>query len=242
MHIPVFHVEAGLRSYNMAMPEEINRTLCDRISQCLFCPSATAVENLKMENITDGVLFTGDVMFDAVRTYGAEDRSVAIDDPYAVLTLHRAENTDDPNRLKAIMTALARAPVKIVFPMHPRTRAALSQSGIGVPDTVEVLEPQSYLDMLALMRRSRFVVTDSGGLQKEAYFLARPCITLRDETEWTELVDLGVNRLTGAHEDMVVEAMDWAMHATVGHGHSPYGNGDAGTRIVSAVQHYFDRM
>lgn len=204
LHIPVAHVEAGLRSFNRRMPEEINRVMADHVSDLLLCPTAVAVANLAKEGITDGVHHVGDVMYDvaieAVRR--AQDRSQILDRlglaarTYAVATIHRAENTDDPERFSRIVTWLAEAAEDrpIVIPAHPRTRKLLE----GARDRllhVRLVEPLGYLDMAWLTSNASAVFTDSGGLQKEAYFHRVPCVTLRDETEWVETLDAGWNRL-----------------------------------------------
>lgn len=203
LHLPIAHVEAGLRSYNRRMPEEINRVLTDHLSAMLFCPTHAAVENLAKEGIRAGVHHVGDVMYDATL---AAARAAAASrileslglqaDGYFVATVHRAENTDDPSRLRQIVGLLqeqARG-CPVVLPLHPRTRMALDAHGISTTG-LELCEPLGYLDMTMLLVRSRGVFTDSGGVQKEAYFHRKPCVTLRDETEWIETVECGWNRL-----------------------------------------------
>jgi UDP-GlcNAc3NAcA epimerase len=242
LHVPVVHVEAGLRSYNRRMPEEINRVVADCLSAVLFCPSEVARENLAREGVTRGVYVVGDVMYDAVRYYrqkaalppklvGPTARESAGPGRFALCTLHRAENTDDPRRLRSILGALADSPVPVVLPLHPRTRKFLHQEAIELDRRVRVLEPISYFAMLGCLEQCAFVVTDSGGLQKEAYFLGKRCITVRDETEWTELVACGANRLAGANADSIRAAFDWAVQPLDG-GRELYGCGDAGQQIV----------
>lgn len=204
VHIPVAHVEAGLRSFNRRMPEEINRVLVDHLSTLLLCPTAQSVANLAREGITGGVHHVGDVMYDATKFAAVRAREVSTvledlnltPEGYAVATLHRAECTDDPARLKAAIDWLSERAEEshVVFPVHPRTRAALAQSGIE-PRGLRIIEPVGYLDMARLLDGAVAVYTDSGGLQKEAYFHRKPCVTLRSETEWTELVEAGWNRL-----------------------------------------------
>jgi len=203
MHIPVAHVEAGLRSYNRKMPEEINRVLTDHLSNLLFCPTSAAAANLAKEGIVSGVHEVGDVMYDATlaakslaRTSTIVERLGLSEGDYEVATVHRAENTDDPDRLAEIFNFLrARAKeVSVVLPLHPRSRAALKQHRIPI-SSIQICEPLSYLDMTKLVSECRGVITDSGGLQKEAYFHRKPCITLREETEWVETIECGWNRL-----------------------------------------------
>ncbi|MHB2168609.1 non-hydrolyzing UDP-N-acetylglucosamine 2-epimerase [Alsobacter sp. R-9] len=204
LHVPVAHVEAGLRSFNRRMPEEINRVLTDHVAALQFCPTATAVENLAAEGIVSGVHHVGDVMYDATlfAVKQAEGRSRIRGDlgleagAYAVATVHRAENTDDPQRLGAVIAFLREqaASHRIVLPLHPRTRQAAQRMGVSL-DGLTVIGPVGYLDMAQLLAGAAAVFTDSGGLQKEAYFHRVPCTTLRDETEWTETVSHGWNRL-----------------------------------------------
>lgn len=204
LHIPVAHVEAGLRSYNRRMPEEINRVMTDHLSTCLLCPTDAAVANLAREGITDGVAQVGDVMYDATlfAMKRAQARSTILDalevapGSYALATVHRAENTDDPAGLRAVIDYLeeAGADGEVILPLHPRTRAALKREGIA-PSRIRLIDPVGYLDMHRLLAGARLVLTDSGGLQKEAYFHRVPCVTLRTETEWVETIDAGWNRL-----------------------------------------------
>lgn len=209
LHIPLAHVEAGLRSFNRKMPEEINRVAADAISDALFCPTATAVENLKREGITRGVHLTGDVMLDATLLFAeiAERRAAPGSlpaDPYYVATIHRAENTDRRERLQGIFAGLGRLDSPVILPLHPRTRARLD--GLAIPENVEIRPPAGYLEMLRLVRHAHAVFTDSGGLQKEALWLGTPCITLRHETEWVETLDRGWNQLVGAEPDRIEAA------------------------------------
>ena len=204
LHIPVAHVEAGLRSFNRRMPEELNRVVADHLSTLLFCPTATAVGNLAKEGITKGVYAVGDVMFDTTlaATKRAKGRSKIMEalglEPgtYAVTTVHRAENTDDPQRFGRIIAWLEEASARtpIVLPVHPRTRKVMAAHGIA-PKGVRIIDPLGYLDMALLVHNAAAVYTNSGGLQKEAYFHRVPCVTLRDETEWVETIEAGWNRL-----------------------------------------------
>ena len=204
LHIPIAHVEAGLRSFNRRMPEEINRVVTDHLSTLLFCPTQTAERNLNAEGITDGVHVVGDVMYDiALATAARAERQSTILEAlrvaprsYAVSTIHRAENTDDPKRLTKIVAWLDEAAREsyIIMPLHPRTRKLMATWGIE-PASVRLVDPLGYLDMARLVRHAAAVFTDSGGLQKEAYFHRVPCVTLRDETEWVETIEAGWNRL-----------------------------------------------
>jgi UDP-GlcNAc3NAcA epimerase len=217
--VPVAHVEAGLRSFNRRMPEEINRVVSDHLADLLLCPSDTAVRNLAAEGMSENVHVVGDVMLDVLTWANgkADERQQEEDRPhrrlgladrgYILVTVHRAENTDDPTRWMSILTALNSIDEPIVFPAHPRARRLLERSSIVLKSHVRVIEPVGYVDMVTLTRRARLVLTDSGGLQKEAYWLGVPCVTLRDDTEWTETVDAGWNCLAGANADTIVDAV-----------------------------------
>jgi UDP-GlcNAc3NAcA epimerase len=217
LHIPVIHVEAGLRSFNRRMPEEVNRVVADHLSSLLLCPSRTAVSHLAAEGITRGVHLVGDVMLDVLNW--AQERAAAQSPEflrrlalkqgrYVLTTVHRSENTDDQERLLGILNALNTLEETVMFPVHPRTRKAIDRDGsCGLRSHVRLIEPLGYLDMVALSRSARLILTDSGGLQKEAYWLGIPCVTLRDETEWVETVDAGWNTLTGCDTDKIVSAV-----------------------------------
>ena len=247
LHIPVAHVEAGLRSFNMRMPEEINRILADRISTLLFCPTRTAVANLADENRFAGVQDVGDVMFDVALFYkekARQSQSVLSrlklsEGGFALATCHRAENTDDRDRLHSILSGLGRlaAQMPVVLPLHPRTRKLIDDYGMGaslVPLTI--VEPLPFLDMVALEQAARLILTDSGGVQKEAFFYGVPCITMRDETEWVETVFLGWNRLVGANTALIGKAVDEALGDVVERkAGSPYGDGHAAEKIVTGL-------
>jgi UDP-GlcNAc3NAcA epimerase len=210
------HAEAGLRSFNRRMPEELNRVLTDHVSTLLFCPTQTAVDNLLAEGITEGVELVGDVMYDCMRFYG--DRVQALtpsvlrqhgltSGSYYLATVHRAENTDDPECMANVVQALdelATPECPVVIPLHPRTRAKLAAYGLSFAPDVHVLDPVSYLEMLALERNARVIITDSGGVQKEAYLYRVPCVTLREETEWVETVEAGWNTLCAPSKRVVV--------------------------------------
>ena len=239
LHVPVAHVEAGLRSFNRRMPEEINRVVTDALSTLLFCPSASAAAHLAREGITSGVLVVGDVMAEALQQFadGRHDaevlQRVGLErGSYSLATVHRAENTDAPGRLNAIMQGLAGLRSPVVFPAHPRVRDAVL--AMNLPAQIRVIAPVGYREMAALTRNARVVLTDSGGLQKEAYWLGVPCVTLRDETEWTETVDAGWNRLVGADTARIIAAATTAARPPA---RPPlYGEGGAVAAIVNALQ------
>ncbi len=213
LHIPVAHVEAGLRSFNRRMPEEINRVVADSVADLLLCPTTTAVANLAREGAAGAVQQVGDVMYDSVlfNTQLARRRSRIMQDlalaekSFYLATIHRAENTDDPARLEGIIRGLERLERPIVLPLHPRTRKTLGSRLGSLGGRVRVIEPVSYLDMLCLESHARMILTDSGGVQKEAYWFSVPCLTLRDQTEWVELVECGCNRLVGAEAEAIVQ-------------------------------------
>ena len=242
-HIPIAHVEAGLRSFNMRMPEEVNRIISDRISTLLFCPTPTAVENLAAEGICKGVHNVGDVMFDVSLHYG-EHASLHTDilhrlgltpGKYALATCHRAENTDNPIRFKGILSALSDIcrDVPVVLPLHPRTRKLAEASGFtALLSRITVIDPVPFLDMVALEKNARAILTDSGGVQKEAFFYKVPCITMRDETEWVETVSLGWNQLVGAEPAGIIAAFE---NATPGVDAFPYGRGRASQAILEIL-------
>jgi UDP-N-acetylglucosamine 2-epimerase len=216
LHIPVAHVEAGLRSFNRQMPEEINRVVADHLATWLFAPTQTAIHNLTVEGISQGVYRTGDVMFDAFLRMSKQvpSKSLILDTlrlkpkEYYLLTLHRAENTDNPIKLQAIINTLAQVDRQVIFPIHPRTRAKLKEFNIATPmKTIQFIEPVGYFDMLNLELNAKIIFTDSGGVQKEAYMAKTPCITLRDETEWVETVDAHWNCLVGADPGAIQEAL-----------------------------------
>lgn len=214
--IPVAHVEAGLRSFNMKMPEEQNRILTDHISTYLFAPTEAAVENLSKEGITNNVYNVGDVMYDAVLHFSklALKKTNVLNElnlnrgEYILATIHRAENTNDVNRLKNIVESFNEYNGEIVIPLHPRTRKYIKDYGLKFGDNVKIIEPIGYLEMLVLEMMSQKIVTDSGGLQKEAFFAKKPCITLRDETEWVETVENGWNVLVGTDKNKISDALN----------------------------------
>jgi len=241
LHIPVAHVEAGLRSFNMQMPEEINRILTDQISDLLFCPTGTAVQNLNNEGFANKpvqVLQVGDVMQDAALLFAEKAAAPAGDLPegFILATLHRAENTDNPERLAAIVTALneinaSLAPV--VLPLHPRTRKLIAQHGLEL--NVHLIDPVGYFEMVWLLDHCELVLTDSGGVQKEAFFFGKACVTLRDQTEWVELVEIGANELVGADRKNITYAASCNIGRRVQDKAQLYGGGKAAERIVSEL-------
>jgi len=211
LHIPLAHVEAGLRSFNRQMPEEHNRVLADHCASLLFCPTSTAVENLAREGITQGVHLVGDVTCDAMRHFGplAQEHSTILAElglesgNYLLATVHRPSNTDHLENLSGILAALSKIGEPVVFPVHPRTRQRMAETGLSA--SVQLIEPVGYLDMLMLERNARLILTDSGGMQKEAYILGVPCVTLRTETEWVETIGAGWNVLVGADRECIIE-------------------------------------
>lgn len=242
MPLRLAHIEAGLRSFNRHMPEEINRIVADHLSHLLLCPTDAAIRNLRAEGIADRAVFTGDIMFDAAlqfRDKAERERAGAAEEhaasQFALATIHRAENTDDPGRLLGIMQALEEIACTIspvVLPLHPRTRNKLGELG-WQSQKIEITKPVSYLQMLLLESRARFVLTDSGGVQKEAYFFRVPCITLRDETEWIETLENRCNFLAGADPAKIVAGA--AQAGQSGPWSAAYGNGDAATAILDAL-------
>jgi UDP-GlcNAc3NAcA epimerase len=240
MHVPVAHVEAGLRSFNRAMPEEINRVVTDALSSLLLCPSETAAMNLRREGITSGVHVVGDVMADVLAKFGGTANAAAVladcgvrDGQYFVATMHRAENTDDLSRLSSIIGALADLPLPVVFPAHPRVKNAIESAGLRPRPNLIVIDPLGYASMIALATHARAVLTDSGGLQKEAYWLGVPCVTLREQTEWVETVAGGWNTLAGADRSRILAAVE-GIDARASR--PPlYGEGNATAQIIEAL-------
>ncbi len=247
LHIPVAHVEAGLRSFNMRMPEEINRVLTDRISTWLFCPTETSVTNLRNEGFDAfpaRIHLTGDVMYDVALHYSSlsAERSGIIRQlqlhgrPFVLVTLHRQENSDDPRRLAEIIGALndLSRETNIVLPLHPRTQKVLADSGMKL--NFIPVDPVGYFDMVELLKNCSFVMSDSGGVQKEAFFFRKHCLVLRDETEWTELVEMGYNFITGANREIIVTRA----HEVAGFSRlfeeTPYGDGTAACKIADILK------
>ena len=244
LHIPVIHVEAGLRSFNMEMPEEINRILTDRISNALFCPTDTAVNNLMREgfdNMPIQIIKNGDVMQDAAMYYAdkAQLKSDIIRkaglNKFVLATIHRQENTDNPENLKNIIEGLnaIHKEIPVVVPMHPRTRNILAQN-YQLPDFT-IIDPVGYFDMIMLLKSCEMVITDSGGVQKEAFFFAKHCITLREQTEWVELVDKGFNLLVGSDIDKLRDAFDFFRNKQSDFSIDLYGNGKAAEMAAAEI-------
>lgn len=238
----IAHIEAGLRSYNKSMPEEINRVLTDHLSDLLFCPTETAVKNLKREGITEGVYNVGDVMYDSilynfrlVKNKSAILKNLKlISKKYYLVTIHREENTVNINRLKEILKAISSLNLPVIFPVHPRTQKIISRFKLKI-DNVKLLPPISYMDMLILEKYASIILTDSGGVQKEAYFLKVPCITLRDKTEWTETVNLGWNIVTEVDRNKILESIYKIHRIPKRYTKNLYGDGKSAERIVKII-------
>jgi UDP-GlcNAc3NAcA epimerase len=245
IHVPVGHVEAGLRSFNMRMPEEVNRILTDRISDHLFCPTDTAINNLKNEGFNDfdcKIHRSGDVMQDAALYYAqfSEEKSdvlAKLGNPknFVLTTIHRAENTDDPIRLTSIISALneINKSQQVICPLHPRTRKILEN--LPEKPAFSIIDPVGYFDMIELLKHASLVMTDSGGLQKEAFFFQNACITMRDQTEWTELVDNGYNVLAGANKESILAAFEKMRSLNLDFSKDLYGGGKASTNIADVL-------
>jgi UDP-N-acetylglucosamine 2-epimerase len=243
LHIPVAHVEAGLRSFNRQMPEEHNRVLTDHCSDLLFCPSQSAVAQLHREGITRGVHFIGDVMYDAVLQCSAlaSVQSIVLQrlnlqsKQYCLATVHRPANTDNTKNLQTILDAFSELKLPVIFPVHPRTRQKIANLGLSAASNVHLIAPIGYLDMLHLQRHARIILTDSGGIQKEAYWLGVPCVTLRDETEWVETVEAGANVLTGANKDAILAASEHFCQTVLFTPAPVYGDGQSADKIAALL-------
>lgn len=245
LHIPVAHVEAGLRSFNMRMPEEVNRILSDRVSSLLLCPTERAVQNLRDEGLTRAVHNIGDVMYDAalfhrdvaLRSSRVLEQLDVQPGKYVLSTCHRAENTDDLDRLRGIVQALNQLSERmpVVLPLHPRTRQIMQAAAIRPARGVKVCEPLPFLDMVRLEQSARIVLTDSGGVQKEAYFYGVPCVTMRDETEWVETVETGWNKLAGAESTSILAAVEHFLSRPLPPNLPLYGDGNAGAQVVGLL-------
>ncbi len=249
LHIPLAHVEAGLRSFNMNMPEESNRIITDRLSSILFAPTSTAIKNLDEEgyaNFPTEVVKSGDIMLDAAMFYAKESSTKAnlgfeLPSKFIVCTLHRAENTDDPIRLASIVKALnaIHDDIEIILPLHPRTKKKLEEFNIELK--VNVILPVGYFEMIELLKNCELIMTDSGGLQKEAYFFSKPCITLRDETEWTELVENDYNLLVGSNYEEIRSAVQKMSSITLDFSTQLYGDGKSGEKIIQKLKETFNQ-
>ncbi|MCD4705413.1 UDP-N-acetylglucosamine 2-epimerase (non-hydrolyzing) [bacterium] len=241
LHKKVAHIEAGLRSFNMKMPEEVNRILTDRISNILFCPTDTAVKNLINEgygNMDCKVMNSGDIMLDAALFYSKKEQKPNIDLPneFILATIHRAENTDDLDRLHLIFDALNEISkqIPIILPLHPRTKKIVQQLNVNLIN-LTIIDPVGYLEMVYMLNRCNLVMTDSGGLQKEAFFFKKPCITLRDETEWVELVESGFNKVVGADTTKIIDAFKF-QNNDMNFNVNLYGNGNTAEIILGELQ------
>ncbi|MGE7773624.1 non-hydrolyzing UDP-N-acetylglucosamine 2-epimerase [Chitinophaga sp. NPDC101104] len=250
LHIKVAHVEAGLRSFNMRMPEEINRILTDRISDILFCPTDTAVQNLIAEGMNTAghqIEKVGDIMYDSVLYYSSKiSERARIANQYqqngfALCTLHRAENTDDLSRLENIVRALnlIHEEIPVILPIHPRTRNIINQ--LRTPVHFNTIDPLGYFDMLGMLQKCAFVLTDSGGLQKEAFFFKKFCLTLRDQTEWVELTENGLNFLVGADFDEIIRQYHSLQSRQADFSLPLYGQGNTGERIIDVLLAHHQR-
>lgn len=243
LHIPIAHVEAGLRSHNRLMPEEINRVLADRLSTLLFAPTDTAVANLRSEGITAGVFQIGDVMLDAARYFSNKIKPTyrsPVCDHYLLATIHRAENTDSESQLRNVLNVLDTVAddvgLPIIFPIHPRTKERIQRWNIPLPDTINLMKPVDYFEMLALIHGCTLVLTDSGGVQKEAFFLEKPCITLRTETEWLETVRLGWNIVVGCDGILACRAAhQFLTNPPRPAASNPFGDGHAAERVAEII-------
>jgi UDP-GlcNAc3NAcA epimerase len=247
LNIPIAHIEAGLRSFWKDMPEEQNRIITDHLARWLFCPTQTAVKNLKDEGMTEGVLNVGDIMLDASLYYRGklkEENSnrlltikgltpEIINSGFILATIHRAENTEKPEKLENIVEALNMLDATIILPLHPRTKKILATNRFRLNDNIKVIDPVGFFKMLELETRCQCIITDSGGVQKEAYFMKKPCITLREQTEWVETVESGWNKLTGTDKQKIADA--FAGIDTPEHHPEFYGNGTTGTAILKAL-------
>jgi UDP-GlcNAc3NAcA epimerase len=237
LHVPIAHVEAGLRSFNMSMPEEVNRRLTDHISKLLFCPTSTAINNLNNEGITEGVHLVGDVMYDAALQYSKLktdilERNGLKPKDFLMLTVHRPSNTDNKENLERILGAMEGQ--NVIFPAHPRTVNILEKHGVKVSKNIKIIKPVNYIESLCLIKNASKLLTDSGGMQKEAYFFGTPCITLREETEWVETLEEGWNILTGADRAKIINAID--NFNPDGERKACYGDGKAGEKIVRIIE------
>lgn len=244
LHIKVAHVEAGLRSFNRKMPEEINRILTDKISDLLLCPTDTAIKNLQQEGIGSNslnkVVKCGDVMQDAAIFYSslAQKPQMKMPDKFILSTIHRAENTDDPQRLRSIFKALnyISQEITVILPLHPRTKKIINNSQLTTHNSkLIMIDPVGYLQMVWFLQNCEMVMTDSGGLQKEAFFFKKPCVTLRDETEWIELVEFGYNFVVGSDYQKIISGFNYMKYKRLSYNRNLYGNGQASQNIIRCL-------
>lgn len=245
LKVPIAHIEAGLRSFCKTMPEEINRIVADRLSDLLFSPTANAVKNLKNEGIVKGVYNVGDVMYEGVLNYleSAKRRSRILSEldiagePYLLTTIHRAENTDSHKRLKDIINIFSQLQERIIFPVHPRTQKALGRlMSVKKSPNLMLIRPVSYFDMLILEANAKAILTDSGGVQKEAYFLNKPCLILREVTEWTETIAGGGNRVVGTDKNRILKAINKLTDERLENNHKYFGDGRSSEKIFAILQ------
>ncbi|MGE4443113.1 MAG: non-hydrolyzing UDP-N-acetylglucosamine 2-epimerase [Desulfomicrobium sp.] len=251
LHVPIVHVEAGLRSFNKKMPEEINRILTDHVASLLFCPTQRAVDNLNNESIKEGVHLVGDVMFDSIKFYqpGLINSFDALESfgltpgDYILATAHRPENTDDSAKLSEILSSFAEIAktTTLILVLHPRTAGKMQAHGLASPAGVVVAPPLPYLSMLQLMQHAKAVVTDSGGMQKEAYFFGKPCLTIREETEWLETIEVGANTLAGSSCKKILHWYNTLICGEISCSNflPVYGNGSAAEKIVEDIVEFF---
>jgi UDP-N-acetylglucosamine 2-epimerase len=250
--ISVAHIESGARCYDMKMAEEINRRLIDHCSEMLFAPTSNCRRNLERESVTGKIYLTGDTMYDAFVSFEDKtqncdilDRLDLAEKEYALLTTHRAENVDDPAKLKSMLKAIQEVEMKVVFPIHPRTKNRLKENGISLDDSnVHTIAPVGYVEMLKLLKHAQIVVTDSGGLQKEAFWSKTPCITIRDRTEWTETVEMGVNFITDVTPSKILQALEYIKenYSEIRNRFkgNPFGDGKASGKIVKIIKEKLD--
>ena len=246
--IPVGHIEAGARCYDMRMAEEINRRLIDHCSEILFAPTDNCKSNLERESVVGEIYLTGDTMYDIFLRFkdraqrcGILDRLDLAEKEYALLTLHRAENVDDPMRLRAILKGIQETEINVVFPIHPRTRNRIKEQKISLQDSnIRTIDPVGYIEMMKMLKHAKIVLTDSGGLQKEAFWSKTPCITIRDRTEWSETVEMGVNFITGADPIKIIQAVKYVQE---NYGEiknrfkeNPFGDGKASEKMVEILK------
>lgn len=252
LRIPLAHIEAGARCYDMRMAEEINRRLIDHCSTLLFAPTVNCKENLEKESVLGQIYLTGDTMYDIFLKFKDEAEKSNIlntlglsKKEYSLLTLHRAENVDDPSRLKDILTGIAETGINVIFPVHPRTKNRINEYKISLSNAnIKIIEPVGYVEMLKLLKHAKMILTDSGGLQKEAFWSKTPCITLRERTEWIETVQLGVNFIAGTSKEAIVSTINMVfnnideINSRFNVLNNPYGDGNASKKIVEHLINY----
>jgi UDP-GlcNAc3NAcA epimerase len=239
LNIPVIHIEAGMRSFNKNSPEEINRILTDHVSSIYFCTSDVAVKNLYNEGIKHNVFNVGDIMYDAILFFSKKTKDSKImtkygldSKNYILATIHRQENTDDSSKLKSIFSALSKSHLPVIIPLHPRTKSMLDKYKIVITKNIKIVDPASYLEIISLEKNAHKIITDSGGIQKEAFYSNVPCITLREETEWVELVNLGFNTLVGTEKQKIIKAINADVQIIQS---KIYGDGSTSSKIVKHI-------